>query len=337
MHPLIKRNQIPPTPASPLPPPPGIAGNIAKFVFSTLERPVPEVAILAALGLLAGICGKAFQIRQYGLNILIVFVVEDCVAKNAVENGIGSIVSAVAKSYPAITQLVEFCEYSNGPALTKSLASRPCFLNVVGDICSNLAGMTMSKDDRMVSLRDAMQHPDKTTRSGYSLLGTAAPGKFRKTLTASVLGSDFIHTFMMIECTRVRPPANENTDLPIPDVLREQVVNLCDVAIGNRARHSSTSVAVDAEASRFLDTFNSNCDSVITSSDDDVTHRIWNNAHEKALRVAALLAVADDCRLPIINLKHAEWAQDFVMHSIGVVSRHNGGLHKPSKKRAVGG
>lgn len=332
MHPLAKRDQIPPTPSSPTPPPPGIAGDLAKFVFDRSARPVPEVAILAALGIVAGICGKAFKIRQYGLNIRVVFIAENCVAENALKSGLESIVSALANGYPAVTQFIDFSEYSNGVALTKALALRPSFLNVVGDICRNLAGMTMSKNDSMVSWREAIEHPDKTTGSGYSLIAEALPDSLRKTLTASVLGSEFIHTLMFVECPRVRPPVNENTDHPFPDVLREQVINLCEVAIGNRDCQRPTSVNVDAEASLFLDTFDSYCNSVINGSGDDVTRRIWNGAHEKLLRVAALLAVADDCMLPIIKLNHAEWARAFVLHSIGVLNRHNGTAQKRGKR-----
>jgi hypothetical protein len=337
MHPLSKRDQVPPSTGSGLPPPPGVAGDIAKFAFQTLERQVPEVAILTALGLLAGFCGKAFVVAGDGLNIRVVFIAEDCVAENALERGIVSIVSAVSKSYPEITRFVDSYEYSNGPALTKALSAQPSFLNLVGDIGSNLDGMTTSKNDRMAALQHAMQHRDTTTCSGYSLISRTTPRSIRKTLTASVLGSDFIHTFMMVECSRVQPPVNKRTDHPLADVLREQVVKLCEVATGNRACNSPTSVAVDAEASLFLDTFNSYCDSVITSSDDDVTHRIWNNAHGNSLRVAALLAVADDCKLPIVKVQHAEWAREFVLHGIGFVSRHNVVPHKPRNKRTARG
>jgi hypothetical protein len=217
----------------------------------------------------------------------------------------------------------------------KSLASRPSFLNVVGDVSSNLVGMTMSKNDGMVSLRAAMQHPDKTTRSGYSLISRTPPDSVRKTLTASVLESEFIHTFMMVEGPRVRPPVNMNTVHHIPDVFREQVINLCEVANGNRTGNSLTSVGVDADALSFLDTFGSYCDSLINGSNDDVLRLVWDKAHEKVLRVAALLAVADDCRLPIINLKHAQWARDFVMSGIGVMSRHNAPQKPNNKKGAV--
>ena len=242
-----------------------------------------------------------------------------------------------AGCYPAITKFVDFCEYSNGDALNRSLASRLSFLNVVGEVCSNLAGMTTSINDRMVFLREAMDPPDKTTRSGYSLIGAATPDRFRKTLSGPVLGGDLIHTFVMVECPSARPPVNENTDHPIPDVLREQVVILCEVAIGTGANHSPTPVAIDAEASLFLATFDNYCDSVINGSDDDVLRLIWDKAHEKALRVAALLAVADDCRLPIIKLQHAEWAQNFVLHGIGVLNRHTGAAQARGKKRPVRG
>src|SRR3569833_2603721 len=40
--------------------PPGFAGAIAQYIFDSSHRPVPEVAIVAALGLLSGVCGKVW-------------------------------------------------------------------------------------------------------------------------------------------------------------------------------------------------------------------------------------------------------------------------------------
>ena len=300
-------------------------------------HPVTEVAIVAALGLVAGICGKAFQIQRHGLNVRIILVAQSDITEGSLKSGIFEIVSAVATSYPAITHFVDFNDYATGVGLTKTIALRQSMVNVVGDIGTKLVGMTKSQNSRMVSLRAAIENPDQITPSGYSLISEITPGSLRKTLTASVLESNFVHSFMMLEYFGGRPPEIAHWEHDIPKGLHEDIVNLCEVAISNMACHHRTCVEADAEASLFLATFDRSCDSVINGSDDDVLRRVWDKAHEKAIRVAALLAVADDCRMPIIKLKHAEWARDFVLHGIGVVNRHIGAPQKRSKKKAVRG
>src|SRR4051812_10823957 len=47
--------------AQAIPWPPGRAGVIARFLYASSYSPIPEVAITAALGLLAGVCGRAYR------------------------------------------------------------------------------------------------------------------------------------------------------------------------------------------------------------------------------------------------------------------------------------
>jgi len=52
----------------PLQIPPGLLGEIAQFIYAAAPRPVPEIALAAAIGLMAGVCGRAYNISGTGLN-----------------------------------------------------------------------------------------------------------------------------------------------------------------------------------------------------------------------------------------------------------------------------
>lgn len=78
-------------------------------------------------------------------------------------------------------------------------------------------------------------------------------------------------------------------------------------------------VARDHHAAHLLDAFNLECDASINRAGDDNSRRqMWNRAHLKALRIAALLAVADNNVTPCITTRHAEWAIDLVRRDIAV-------------------
>ena len=48
--------------------PPGLVGEIAQFIYAQAPRPVAEIALAGALGLMAGIVGRAYNISGTGLN-----------------------------------------------------------------------------------------------------------------------------------------------------------------------------------------------------------------------------------------------------------------------------
>ncbi len=47
-------------------PPPGLVGEVAQFIYKAAPRPVPEIALVGAIGLIAGIVGRCFNISRTG-------------------------------------------------------------------------------------------------------------------------------------------------------------------------------------------------------------------------------------------------------------------------------
>lgn len=76
----------------------------------------------------------------------------------------------------------------------------------------------------------------------------------------------------------------------------------------------------DAEAKDILDTLDIQADKVINSTKNDVEMQLWNRAHLKALRIAALIAVGVDFHKPVIDKEIAEWVVDFVNREISLIA-----------------
>lgn len=86
--------------------PPGWAGVIAQYIYDQAPRPQAEAAIVASLGLLAGICGRQWSISNTGLNIYLVLVARSATGKEAIHSGVGRLCAFVGAKNNDVAQFV---------------------------------------------------------------------------------------------------------------------------------------------------------------------------------------------------------------------------------------
>lgn len=325
-----------------LPWPPGLAGAISKYVYSSTIRPVKEVAIVAALGLLAGISGRAYQIPQSGLNLYIILVGRSAIGKEAMSKGVGALTNAVAKVKPTIRNYVEFNEAASGPALIKQSSGRSSYVNICGEWGRKLKRMSSEdgRDGPLMSLRTELvkiyQKSDADAIVGgisysaienniessgamaYSMIGETTPGTYYEAITPSMMEDGFLSRFLMISYDGDRPDRNDKP-LTRPD---ETLINsLASLVSQVEAIEATSSQSLEVErtedAAAMLLQFSDFCDDNIKSTPDDESRRqMWNRAELKALRIAGLLAVADNWITPVTTVEHCKWAIDVVMRDV---------------------
>ena len=332
---------------TPLEWPPGLAGKIAEFIYRGAPRPVKEVAIVAALGLLAGMCGKAWHVPQSGLNMYLILVARSAVGKEAMHSGLSAITQLCGSQMPAFHTFVDFTDYASGPALMKACAVNPSFVNVAGEWGRKLR--RLAGDDRdgpLSTLRTQMinlyqksgpqsmlggigysnreNNISSVAGVAYSMIGETTPGTFYEALTDSMMEDGFLSRFLIIEYAGARPPLNHGApDAQMDEMTQRELLALAFRAQTIIASGKSQLVERDKKAAEMLIDFEDECDREINAAGDEESRRqMWNRAALKVLRCAALLAVADaGAADPCIREHHVSWALHVVRHDISIMAR----------------
>lgn len=341
----VSNLEVPATGAGELDWPPGFAAEIGKFIYLSAPRPIREVAIVATIGLLAGICGKAYHVPQSGLNCYVVLVARSAIGKEAMHSGIAAIMESLRSRSPSASNFVDFSSFASGQALQKACVSNPSFVHVCSEWGKKLRRMAKDNgnDSAMETLRDVMtalyqksgpksmvggirysaKENDITSISGvaYSMIGETTPKTYYEALTDSMMEDGFLSRFTHIEYDGDRPELNEKPlDLP-SSALADTIANLTIHALALNSQSKSTFVERDEEAAAYLKRFEKECDKQINGSRDEAWRQTWNRGALKALRIAALLAVCDNYVSPIIRLPHIQWAVELIRRDINLMNR----------------
>ncbi len=332
--------------------PPGLLGELAKWFYSIAPRPVKEVAIVSALGVAAGLFGRAYNVSGSGLNLYIILVARSAIGKEAMHSSISKLCHLMLGSgAPAFSKFIEFSDYASGPALIKAISSEDragSFVNVAGEWGRKLRKMS---DDHvegpMSSLRTTMTNLYQKSSAGtivggigysdkekniasingvaYSMIGETTPDTFYESLTNTMMQDGFMSRFIVVEYGGLRPEFNTATSAQLSEEVQNTLLNAAQEVL-MCPPGGYMDVTLSRAAQDMMDAFDKRCDKEINSTDDESWRQMWNRAHLKALKVAALLAVCDNFRTPIVTEDHAEWALNLIYSDIKIMQRkmHNG-------------
>lgn len=320
--------------------PPGFAGVIARYIYASSARPVREISIVATLGLLCGICGKAWSITQSGLNMYIIVIAQSGVGKEDMHKGVSSLMSACSKIEPRASNFFDFSDFASGPALSKAVADNPCFVNVAGEWGRKLVRLAKEtgNDIAMQTLRTVMtnlyqksgpqsvvgglkysnkaDNIDSVTGVSYSMIGETTPETFYESLTSSMMSDGFLSRFTHVQYEGIRVPLNLNKLLKPDDSLTMALAELCYHSSELIQRGITTNVNRTPSVAETFARFEIECDNQINSTQDEMWRQMWNRASLKVMKFSALLAVADNFLDPVITDAHVEWALALVRKDI---------------------
>ncbi len=334
--------------------PAGLVGELAWYFYTSAFKPVPEVAIVAALGFVAGIAGRQFNTSTgAGLNLYLILLGETGIGKECGKDGIERLMNEVCKVVPIADRFMGPAHIASGQALIRRLDEQPCLVSVLGEFGKELRRITSprantaeqalvkvllglySQSGQAKKLRESVYaDKEKNTRivqsPSFTLVGESTPDTFFEGLDESHIADGLVPRFLTVSCEAKRPPSNRSANAPPPADLVRRVANLVEVVERMAALNQFTEVSHSAGADSLLWEFDAEGDGRINSAGrgEDVVRHAWNRAHLHALKVASALAVGcwlalDDPRRqhppPLITGGQATWAIDLVRSSVNAV------------------
>lgn len=319
--------------------PPGLVGQLADYFYATSIRPVREISLLAAIGLVAGIAGRSYNISGTGLNQYLLLVAKTGTGKEDGPSGIERVLAAVRPRVPMVDEFLGPSAFASGQAVIRVLDKRPCFLSLLGEFGLTLQTLNdprapastlllkrvlldlYTKSGWNKVLRStAYSDSDKNTQTVFapnvSFLGDSTPESFFDSLSSSDIADGLIPRLHVVEYKGERPHRNKAAGAPPSPELVLAVEDLAATAVTTRNNSTCANVQVTSAALDVLDAFDETCDKHMRADYNTVAVQLWNRAHLKALKIAGLLAVGCNLHQPAVTQEHAEWAVEFVQQGV---------------------
>lgn len=317
--------------------PPGLVGEVAQFIMEAAPRPVPEIALAGAVGFVAGISGRAYNISRTGLNQYILLLANTGRGKEAIALGTDKLMQAIKNTVPTSAEFTGPAVIASQPALVKWMEKAPAIYCIIGEFGNKMAEMANPKvNPHTLALKTAfldiygksgaggvyqsMAYSDKekNTKQIFSpaltLIGESVPTRFYETLDEDIVADGLLPRFTIFEYVGPRPPISLTYMNARPQFATlEKLAALC--AHSQTLAHNQRVQDVDMtdEAKALLDKFDKWADHEINSAKDmEVVAELWNRAHLKALKLAATVAVGINYVNPVIDIQTATWATDII-------------------------
>lgn len=364
--------QLPPQPTytqparlpahTPVPFPPGLLGDIAQFIYEAAPRPVREIALAGAIGLMAGVCGRAYNVSATGLNQYVLLLAPTGTGKEAMASGVERLMTYVQRggltqeaglaAMPAVREFIGPAEISSGQALVKYIGKARSFVSIVGEF-----GLTMQRlshpraSSSEIQLKkmlldlfnksghgnvlrptiysDKEKNTDDVMSPALTILGESTPETYYANVDETLIADGLLPRFLAIEYTGPRPALNEGHAHVVPSLeLIKGFSDLCDNSLKLNSHNSVINCEFTAEARAFaewVETFTT--DQINAPDQRDVFRHLWNRAHIKTLKLAALAAVGQYANaVPVVDLPTIQWAWSIVVVGVqSIVTRFDSG------------
>lgn len=321
--------------------PKGLIKELARFIYAQSPRPVKAISTMTALALMAGICGRSYNISGTGLNNYFVLLAPTGIGKEGISKGINKLINTIIPQQPLAKTFVGLGELVSGISLLRYLSEETqCCLTVQGEFGMTMQRMTgRNATPNMLQLRkiildlygksgngeimrstvyaDKQKNISEIKAPSFTMLAESTPSTFFDALSDGLVDEGLISRFNIVECTAKRPPLNKHHNkIEVPTDLKDYFLNLASNCLTLNATDQVIDIEMTHDAEEIFNDFDKFCDDEINNSPEESYRQLWNRGHLKSLKIASLFAIGVNIYKPIITKEHALFAIRFVRDSI---------------------
>lgn len=342
---------------------PGLLSELAQFIYDAAPRPVYEIAFAGAIGLMAGICGRAYNVSGTGLNQYILMLAKTGMGKEAMASGIDKLMSEIKFEVPPSINFIGPSHIASGQALVKYIHTKSqCFVSILDEFGMRLQRMSAENapsHEKMLKqiLLEVYQKSGKsdvfhasifadqdkdtkaTTSPAFSILGYGVPQTFYQSLTEEMIFEGLIPRFMIFEYNGERKYFNENCLTISPKdkkygLMLDKFSTLVAYCSQLMYEQKVVNVELTDEAKQTSVGFDRYTTELINKTDDEITLKLWNRAHLKSIKLAALFAISVNYITPIITKEQLDYCIKLVCNDIRALSNkfRKGEIGKPTNE-----
>ncbi len=324
--------------------PPGLVGMVADYIFAVAPRPVHEIALAGAIGYIAGVTGRSYNVSGTGLNQYIMLLAPTGTGKEAINRGISkltSILNQMSMGSDPASKYIGPGEIRSDAALFKWLSKAPSIVSVAGEFGLRLKRM---KDDGGMPHEAALKQTllDLYSKSGhgetlgaiaysdkdktqaavaspnFTLIGESTPERFYQALDEGMVYEGLLPRFTMIEYDGPRPDLNEgHTWAEANPQMLEGMMQLITQVTMMENQKTVMNVAITPQAEALMKRFDHYCDTLQRHDKArELQKGMWSRAYLKALKLAATVAVGINWEAPTIDADAAQWACDLIVRDV---------------------
>jgi len=299
----------------------GLVGSIASYLYSQSPRQSRIYSLVNAMGLIAGITGRKYNVSNTGLNLYFLMLGTSGSGKEGPRSGISRLMHAVSHgsllsntiTCPDAVKFISSHFAASGQGLLKQLSAWPSFLSWRDEFGGDLDRMyrrNANGADRMFkdimlsafsksgknefiegsAYSDTSKNVGLVRSPAMSVLFASVPDRVYEAINVSMISDGFLPRFVIVE-EKEETPFNACHDVIEPSKdLVDKVSALCSACLSNVDNVIDCTIAPSSlhYSLEIRDYFNK-----LAKREYD-TGPLWERAHLKTLKIAAIMSFDTD-------------------------------------------